>query len=238
MAASGAGYYEVLVAYEGHTTMSNLASALYKRFCVDAEKHGWECETLHTIHAKLGDNKFTRPHMPGKLQLVPIPKTFAPNKIEIVHSKDRNCDFVQTKHTVWCAETAALSPEAEGDGPASKKPKRPSSTHKVALNTYSDVGGAFRLSEKALALFEEVGRKRRKLLPERELVRSGTIPRDDPLLIAVIQKLGSAASAFRSNIKIIEIPGDVEWELKCDDAIEWIAEKHFEWWPDRARGGA
>lgn len=216
--------------------MSNLAWSEHMKRCCNSKgtvEHGWECKVLQQIHAELGDEKFTRRHSPGKLQVVKVSRKFAPGQLEIVHSVDNNCDFVQTRHAVWLAGSVAPAPEPK-DGPAAKKMKPGALTRKVAVNTYSDEGGAFRLSTKALAVYEEVCKKSKKPLPDMTLLRNGEIRRDNPLLIAVIEKLGSAASGFRSNIQLVEIPGNVKWELKCDDGIEWIAEEHREWWPDRA----
>jgi hypothetical protein len=55
------------------------------------------------------------------------------------------------------------------------------------------------------------------------------IPRDDPYLIKIIKTLGMAANGSHANLKIVEIPGDVEWEIAEYDGAEWVAEKHRTW---------
>lgn len=55
------------------------------------------------------------------------------------------------------------------------------------------------------------------------------IPRDDPALIETIEIFGKKASSRFSEIKIVEIPDDVEWQMGEYDGKEWIAEKHRTW---------
>lgn len=58
---------------------------------------------------------------------------------------------------------------------------------------------------------------------------SRTVARDDPYLIKVINELGEAANSRFCTHKIVEIPGDVEWEIAEYDGLEWVAEKHRIW---------
>jgi len=58
---------------------------------------------------------------------------------------------------------------------------------------------------------------------------SRDIERTDPNLIKVIKELGKEANSQFSNLQIIDIPDDVEWEIKEYDGMEWIAEKHRTW---------
>ena len=53
--------------------------------------------------------------------------------------------------------------------------------------------------------------------------------RDDPDLIQCIETLGEAASGIHSELKIVEIPSDVDWVICEYDGIEWIAERHRTW---------
>lgn len=56
------------------------------------------------------------------------------------------------------------------------------------------------------------------------------IDRADRDLVQVVEELGSkAASGACAQIKIVEIPDDVEWEIEEYDGLEWIAEKHRIW---------
>ena len=55
------------------------------------------------------------------------------------------------------------------------------------------------------------------------------INRNDPILIEVVEELKEEANNKFSNLKIIFIPDDVEWEIEEYDGMEWIAEKHRKW---------
>lgn len=81
--------------------------------------------------------------------------------------------------------------------------------------------GGFGLSKEALALFNE---------------RSGAvvtydfnIKRDDPILVEVVEQLGEAADGDYAELKVIEIPDDVQWQIEEYDGNEWIAERHRTW---------
>lgn len=53
--------------------------------------------------------------------------------------------------------------------------------------------------------------------------------RDDIALIQLIEEMGVKADGSHSELKIVEIPDDVEWVIEEYDGIEWIAEKHRRW---------
>ncbi len=55
------------------------------------------------------------------------------------------------------------------------------------------------------------------------------VPRDDPYLIKIVRDLGMAANGVHANLKIVEIPPDVEWQIEEYDGNEWVAEKHRTW---------
>lgn len=56
------------------------------------------------------------------------------------------------------------------------------------------------------------------------------IPRNDPDLIRAIELVGSENSTgFCSDIKIVEIPDDVDWVIQEYDGLEWVAERHRTW---------
>ena len=81
--------------------------------------------------------------------------------------------------------------------------------------------GGFGLSKEALALFNE---------------RSGTtityehdIERNNPILVEIVEQLGESANTRFSELKVVEIPDDVEWGIEEYDGNEWIAEKHRTW---------
>lgn len=89
---------------------------------------------------------------------------------------------------------------------------------KIVINTCY---GGFGLSKEALALFNE---------------RSGAvvtydfnIKRNDPILVEIVEQLGEAADGDYAELRIIEIPDDVQWTIEEYDGAEWIAEKHRTW---------
>lgn len=53
--------------------------------------------------------------------------------------------------------------------------------------------------------------------------------RTDPLLVEVVETLGREASGHHAELKIIEIPDDIEWTVQEYDGWEWVAEKHRTW---------
>jgi hypothetical protein len=55
------------------------------------------------------------------------------------------------------------------------------------------------------------------------------IPRNDPVLVEVVEKLGEAANGFAANLKTVEIPEDVDWCVEENDGREWVSEKHRTW---------
>lgn len=58
---------------------------------------------------------------------------------------------------------------------------------------------------------------------------SREISRDDPALVATVRALGVDADGDYANLKIVKIPGDVEWTIEEYDGLEWVAEKHRTW---------
>lgn len=56
------------------------------------------------------------------------------------------------------------------------------------------------------------------------------IKRHDPILIQVIEELGKKANGGSvAQIKLVDIPDDVEYTIEEYDGIEWVAEKHRTW---------
>ena len=110
---------------------------------------------------------------------------------------------------------------------------------KIVIN--SDYGG-FSLSDWAIETYAD--RKGIKLKKEKttfditlytnidtnEGLESRDIERNDPVLIKVVEDLGSKSFGFAANLKIVEIPDDVDWEVVQYDGLEHIAEKHRTWY--------
>ena len=55
------------------------------------------------------------------------------------------------------------------------------------------------------------------------------IDRDDGFLIEAVETLGDAANGDYANLKVVEIPDDVEWQIEEYDGYEHVAEKHRTW---------
>ena len=76
--------------------------------------------------------------------------------------------------------------------------------------------GGFGLSEKAMK-FLGVGSE----WPD--------IARDDPKLIECVEKFGEEANDTYAELKVVEIPDDVNWEIGEYDGLEWVEEVHRRW---------
>lgn len=55
------------------------------------------------------------------------------------------------------------------------------------------------------------------------------IPRDDQDLVAVVEELGAEANSRYAELKVVEIPDNIEWEIDEYDGMETIEEKHRSW---------
>ncbi len=55
------------------------------------------------------------------------------------------------------------------------------------------------------------------------------IKRDDEVLVQVVKELGKEANGEHSELKVVEIPSGVEWEIDNYDGMETIEEKHRSW---------
>ena len=53
--------------------------------------------------------------------------------------------------------------------------------------------------------------------------------RTNPFLIKVVEDLGDEASESCAELKIVEIPDGIEWEIDDYDGMETIHEKHRSW---------
>jgi hypothetical protein len=56
-----------------------------------------------------------------------------------------------------------------------------------------------------------------------------SIPRDCPHLVQTVESLGVLAGSTFSELKVVEIPDDVQWQISEYDGVEWVAEKHRVW---------
>jgi len=55
------------------------------------------------------------------------------------------------------------------------------------------------------------------------------LERHDPDLVRVVKVLGDAANGECAELKIIEIPDDVEYMILNYDGMEWVVDKHRIW---------
>jgi hypothetical protein len=55
------------------------------------------------------------------------------------------------------------------------------------------------------------------------------IERNDQHLVRVVEELGDDANGRFSELKVVDIPDDVEWQIDEYDGAEWVAEKHRTW---------
>lgn len=64
---------------------------------------------------------------------------------------------------------------------------------------------------------------------DRNFVGDWDIERNDPALVQAVEELGEQANGMFAQLKVVEIPDGVEWEIVDYDGIEHIAEKHRTW---------
>lgn len=101
--------------------------------------------------------------------------------------------------------------------------------------------GDFCLSYKAFLRLRDLGQREALKEPdlgtyrltsvtpqEPTLNRYGTlIPRDDQKLVKVVVELGAQANGHGVDLKIVEIPSDVKWEIEKVGGAEHVSEAHL-----------
>lgn len=102
---------------------------------------------------------------------------------------------------------------------------------KIVINTCF---GGFGLSEEAVNLYKELGGKTD--IPATMIYDGKTyfdyykIVRNDPVLVQVVEQLGTRANDQYAELEVVEIPDDVDnWYVAEYDGNEWIAEGRV--WP-------
>jgi len=55
------------------------------------------------------------------------------------------------------------------------------------------------------------------------------IPRDCPYLVSMVAEYGTDAGGDFSDLKIVDIPDDVNWYIEEYDGMEHVAERHRTW---------
>ena len=82
--------------------------------------------------------------------------------------------------------------------------------------------GGFGLSDEALARYNELACTDLDYWPYTE-------ERNNPLLVQVVEELGAKANDLCADLKIVDIPDDVEWYVHEYDGLESVYEKHRIW---------
>lgn len=95
----------------------------------------------------------------------------------------------------------------------------------VVINTKEF--GSFSISQKAVDFI-------RKKVKDKEnknsiFTYSFDNDRSNYLLVEAVSKLKDKANGLYSELKVIEIPDDIEWKIFASNGEEWIAEKHRTW---------
>jgi hypothetical protein len=62
-----------------------------------------------------------------------------------------------------------------------------------------------------------------------EYYNDSEIPRDDEVLVALVEEFGEAANGWAAELAIVEIPDDVKWHIHEYDGLEHVAEDHRTW---------
>lgn len=55
------------------------------------------------------------------------------------------------------------------------------------------------------------------------------LARDDPFLVQVVEEMSSKVNGRHADLKVVDVPDDVEWAIEEYDGTEWVAEKHRTW---------
>jgi len=60
-------------------------------------------------------------------------------------------------------------------------------------------------------------------------VYDSQLPRTDPDLIAVVEALGADANGRYADLKIVEVPDNIDWYIDEYDGLEEVHENHRSW---------
>jgi hypothetical protein len=84
--------------------------------------------------------------------------------------------------------------------------------------------GGFGLSDLAMQRYAEI-----KKIEDVNTIHVFDICRADPVLVQVVEELGEEAEDKYADLKIVEIPEDVDWYIHEYDGMEHVAERHRTW---------
>ena len=91
---------------------------------------------------------------------------------------------------------------------------------KIVINTCF---GGFGLSESSLEDY-----KKRKNITDENFYH-WDIPRDCPHLVAMVEEGGTDVDGIYSELKVVDVPDDVNWFIHEYDGMEHVAERHRTW---------
>ena len=91
---------------------------------------------------------------------------------------------------------------------------------KIVINTCY---GGFGLSESSLEDY-----KKRKNITDENFYH-WDIPRDCPDLVAMVEEGGTDVDGIYSELKVVDVPDDVNWFIHEYDGMEHVAERHRTW---------
>lgn len=77
-------------------------------------------------------------------------------------------------------------------------------------------------------MLKDLGKTATKLSDE-DYFSINYIERNDKDLVAVVEELKDKANTRFSELEVVEIPDDVEFEIEEYDGKEWVSEKHRRW---------
>lgn len=84
--------------------------------------------------------------------------------------------------------------------------------------------GGFGLSAKAQDKYKELTG-----ITDKDFYVERDVARDDPYLVQIVRELGQEAAGRYAQLKIVEVPADVDWTIDEYDGREWVAERHRTW---------
>jgi len=84
--------------------------------------------------------------------------------------------------------------------------------------------GGFGLTDAAMFRYAEI-----KKIEDVDTIHIYDICRDDSALVQVVEELGEEAMDNYADLKIVEIPEDVDWYIHEYDGMEHVAERHRTW---------
>ena len=91
---------------------------------------------------------------------------------------------------------------------------------KIVINTCY---GGFGLSESSLEDY-----KKRKNITDENFYHWDS-PRDCPDLVAMVEEGGTDVDGIYSELKVVDVPDDVNWFIHEYDGMEHVAERHRTW---------